>query len=297
MFTPRKRKYSGPEESGEGLTSVSPFAPQGPVTALRVLGHGYSLAIDPDSLHQFIGRSGPPKVDIRLAFPSVSRVHALITRCDTHIKISDLGSKNGVYIPRGGSWFNYSRARNTVHVHVGDRFGLCDVTLLALDDPTKRIIEPLTSFCGPGRHHEIDMGLEGVAKGHMLLLHGSSLEKLRALAVTLHGHSMRRDLPFVEVGSLPDHEAQISRLLASAECGTLFIDMMSPQMVAPYMMRQLTSGRHRIWPIVATAAPTVEEIVACFGIALLQAGHPEFKICSLGLSRFAGNGQQSLIIR
>ena len=211
----------------------------------------------------------------------ISKKHALITQADGHIIVSDLGSKNGISTPYYQSPHHYVKAPR-IEVYVGDRFSLAGVRVLALDEPTARLTRPLAAFCGPERDDELELGLEAVAVGHVLLLHGSQIDRLLDLARQLHDSSMRQLFPFTQVHRAPDDDRDIDELCTAAECGTVFLDMSTPYVLPPRLVRNLFGAHFHLGTIVATTAPTPEEIVACFGQVRRRDVRPGLRICSLG---------------
>ena len=95
MTEPPRRRRRETEESPRGIGGLPPFPPHGPITALRVLGRGFEVALDANHHELRIGREGPPAADVQLPSLSISRVHARLTREFNALEVTDLGSKTG----------------------------------------------------------------------------------------------------------------------------------------------------------------------------------------------------------
>jgi hypothetical protein len=254
----------------------------GPITALRVLTHGFEVPLDPERSELRIGRASPPLVDVQLPLASISGLHALLTRDDHSLKVTDQGSKNGIGYAHGWSPGGYVRSTSLL-VNTGDRFALGGVGLLALDAQTHQIVQPLAAYCGPGAHDEVDDALEAVIRGHMLIVCGSRADELHELSRMLHDHSVRRDFPFTKLDAIPDSDEAIDELCTRAGCGTIFLDLTKPFPVPLRFARNLFSQHFHLWTIVV--APTLDQAVTCLGNACNEPRLVGFHICELGFSR------------
>lgn len=185
------------------------------------LTHGFEVPLEPERSELRIGRASPPLVDVQLPLASISGLHALLTRDEHSLKVTDQGSKNGMGYAHGWSPGGYVRSTSLL-VNTGDRFALGSVGLLALDAQTHQLVQPLAAYCGPGAHDEVDDALETVIRGHMLIACGSRADELHELARMLHDHSVRRDFPFTKVDAIPGSDEAIDELCTRAGCGTIF---------------------------------------------------------------------------
>jgi hypothetical protein len=271
-----------------GIGGLPPFPKAGPITALRVLRHGFAVAVDPQRTELSIGRDGPPSADIRLPLTSISRTHAALTRVGTALEVADRGSKNGV--GRLHSWGSdeYVRCESTL-VNVGDRFALGDVHLLALDELTHQLTLPLSAYCGLGGDDDVDRSLEAVARGHMIVLQGNSGDQLAPIAYAIHNHSTRRDYPFTYLKSLPTSDEAIDDLCTKAACGTIFLDLTIPFALPLRFSRHLFGCHFHLGAIVATNACTDHEAMTCFGQAAIEPKRLGFGLCALGFPRHGWN--------
>ena len=255
----------------------------GPITALRVLGQGFAVAL-PEHMDCTIGRAGPPVTDVQLLHPSISRLHALATQVPRGLLLSDLGSKNGLH--SGDPWDRgeYHSCQRTL-VHVGGRFALGDVELLALDAATEQLTALFTSYCGDGEWEDVDRALEGAARGHMLVLDGARDGDLSTLARAIHGHSVRRDSPFMVIETIPSSPEGIERLCAAAGRGTIYLDLRARQAMPAQLARYLFAPDCHVRAILVAQSP--EEVVERFGPAIVDRPGAR-QVCTVGFRRGDG---------
>lgn len=279
MTRPPTRARRETAEAPRGIGGVPPYPLPGPITAFRVLGHGFEVTLDPARKEQLIGRDGPPNSDIKLPLPSISRVHAMLSRPrEGVLEVTDQGSRNGIGF--ADRWSRCYVRCEVLGLNIGDRFKLGSVPLLALDDQTHKLAKPLTEHFGPGAHEEVDHALEAIANSHMLNFYGQRGDQVVELARTLHEHSMRKDYPFTQVNAVPETEAAITELCTQAGCGTIFLDLTKPFHVPPQFARNLVSDYFHLWPITVTSAP--DEIYTRFRGVFSGATRAGFALCSLG---------------
>jgi len=274
MTKPRGKRRKKPQGAPVRAVRGVRYADRGPITALRVLGQGFELPLDPGRSEFRIGRNGPPATDIQLSFPSVSGVHALIRRIEGDgIEVADLGSKNGV-------WDGYSSAPSQrLTLYASHSFGLGGVGLLALDERTHRLVKPLTEYGGV--HQDVDQALQAVMLGNPLFLCGSRADDVLGLARMLHADSVRRGYPFVKLDELPVSDVAIRRLCARAVYGTVFVDLTKPQQISYKLAEILLSPCYdRFWTIMVM--PHCDMALECFGGTAELAIH---SACKLGFPR------------
>ena len=281
MTTRPRRPRRETAEAPRGIGGEAPFPLRGPITALRVLGHDSVITLDPDRAEFRVGRAGPPMTDVQLALTSISGLHAQLTRRHNALEVKDLGSKNGVAAAR--TWLSpgsqdYARCE-ALFVNVGDCFALGSVGLLALDEPTHQLVQPLTAYCGAAAHDHVDHALQSMFRGYTIVLCGSPAQAALELAQSLHAHSIRKDFPFTTVRSVPDSESAIESLCTQAGCGTILLDLTTPFAVPPLFTRHLLSTHFHLWTIVI--ALTLEDVSACLGEDWFVLG----RWCHLGFPR------------
>jgi len=277
------RKRSDSSETPVVTSDASPHPRAGPITALRVLGQGFTLALpeDLEGMGCTIGRARPPATDVQLRFTSISRIHAYVSQAPGGILVSDMSSKNG--ISAADPWVRsvYHRCQRTL-VHVGGRFALGDIGLLALDAATEQLTAAFTAYCGADAIEDVDRALEAAARGHMLVLDGARDDDLSTLARAIHHHSVRRDYPFTVVETMPSSPAAIARLCDAAGSGTIYLDLREPQSVPSQLARYLFSPQCYLRTIVVALSPL--EVVERFGAAFLD--RPErYRVCTVGFRR------------
>jgi len=269
---------------------LPPFPSHGPIAALRVLGRGFEISLDSNRTELRLGRDGPPLADVQLPLPSISRVHALLTRRSDALEVTDLGSKNGIAYPSpflSHAQQAYVRCERLL-VHVGDRFALGNVPLLALDEQTHQLVQPITAYCGAGAHDDVDGALESILRSHMIILHGSRSDVVLELARTLHAHSIRKGFPFTPINAVPESEAAIEELCTQAGCGTIFLDLTRPFELPLVFARNLFLDHFHLWTIVVT--PVAVDAIRCFGEAWYEPKRQGFSICELRSPGWVGTG-------
>ena len=265
------------------MGDASPHPRPGPITALRVLGEGFAVAL-PGRVEFTIGRARPPTADVHLPIPSISRIHVFATRTPNGLLLRDMNSKNGLgsadpWIPN-----TYTPCPRTI-VHVGGRFALGDVELLALDAATEQLTAPFTAYCGDDEWGDIDRALEGAARGQMLVLGGTRDGDLSTLARAIHDHSVRRDSPFTIVETLPSSPEGVERLCAAAGSGTIYLDLRARQAVPAQLARYLVAPDCHLNAILVAQSP--HEVIERFGPAFRERPLAR-QVCAVGFGRGAG---------
>jgi len=163
---------------------------------------------------------------------------------------------------------------------VGDRLTVRGMMVLALDEPTYQLIEPLTAYCGLGAHDDVDAALAAILWRRPIILHGSRPEDVLELARTIHEHSIRKDFPFTQVNSIPTSDTEIEALCTKAGCGTVFLDLTKPLVLPRPFIRQLFSDHYHLWTL--AVAQTAEDGIRCFG-----PGMDFVPFCTIGFRRVA----------
>lgn len=161
---------------------------------------------------------------------------------------------------------------------VGERFAVRGEPVLALDEPTRQLVEPLTAYCGLGAFGDVDAALEAVLWRRPIILHGARAEDVVELARTIHDHSIRKGFPFVEVKGVPTTDAAIEALCTQAGCGTIFLDLTQPVELPETFLRHLFSDHFHLWTL--AVASSAEDARRCFG-----PGMTFFPLCTLGFRR------------
>jgi hypothetical protein len=160
----------------------------------------------------------------------------------------------------------------------GERFTVRGEPVLALDEPTRQLVAPLTAYCGLGALGDVDAALEAVLWRRPIVLHGARAEDVVELALTIHEHSIRKGFPFIQVSSVPMTDAAIEALCTQAGCGTIFLDFTQPVELPETFLRHLFSDHFHLWTL--AVASTVEDARRCFG-----PGMRFFPVCMLGFRR------------
>jgi hypothetical protein len=147
--------------------------------------------------------------------------------------------------------------------NAGDRFMVKGMTVLALDEPTYQLVDPLTVYCGLGAHEDVDSALAAILWRRPIILRGSRTEEVFELARAIHEHSIRKGFPFTQVNTVPVNDAAIEALCTEAGCGTIFLDLTKPVELPRTFVRNLFSDHFHLWTI--AVAPAAEEACRCFG--------------------------------
>jgi hypothetical protein len=209
MGEQRRRQPRETAEAPVGIGGLPPYPPRGPVTALRVLGHGFEIPVE---------------------------------------------------------------AKRADVLMVGERFTYKGQAVLAIDEPTRQLIEPLTAFGGLGAHADVDEVLMAVlwSPRRPILLHGARVEDVLELARTIHEHTIRKGFPFTLVTAVPTSAAEIEELCTRGGCGTLVFDFTAPvelpQTLVDYLFPERDRDHYHLATIVV--ASTVENARRCFGAGL-----------------------------
>jgi len=135
--------------------------------------------------------------------------------------------------------------------------------VLALDEPTYQLVQPLTVYCGIDAHNDVDSALAAILWRRPIILHGSRSEDVLELARAIHEHSIRKGFPFLRVNTVPTNDAAIEALCTEAGCGTLFLDLTKPVELARTFVRNLFSDHFHLWAIAVAAC--AEDACRCFG--------------------------------
>jgi hypothetical protein len=175
-------------------------------------------------------------------------------------------------------------AKRAEVVMVGERFTYKGQEVLALDEPTRQLIEPLTAFGGLAAHDDVDKVLTTVlwSPRRPILLHGARVEDALELARTIHEHTNRKGFPFTRVTAVPTSAAEIEELCTRGGCGTLVFDFTAPVELPRTLVEYLFPERDRDHYHLATiaVASTVEDARRCFG-----AGLGFYSGCAIGFRR------------
>jgi len=147
----------------------------------------------------------------------------------------------------------------------GDRLTVNGMMVLALDEPTYRLVRPLTAYCGIGAHKDVDFALAAILWRRPLILHGARSGDVIELARTIHEHSIRKGFPFTEVNTVtvPTSDAEIEALCTRAGCGTIFLDLTTPLELPQTFIRYLFSEHFHLWTIAVASA--ADDVRRCFG--------------------------------
>jgi hypothetical protein len=172
-------------------------------------------------------------------------------------------------------------------VTVGASFQFDGQMVLAIDELTRQLIEPLTAYCGLGALDDVDSALAAVLwpwpfPKRPIILHGARSEEVVELARTIHEHTTRRDFPFTQVNTVPTSDVAIEALCTQGGCGTLFLDLTTPVELPPLLLRHLFADqdhdRYHLGTIAVTSV--AEDARRCLG-----PGMEFYPLCTIGFRR------------
>ena len=285
MTEERKRSRRETADAPRGIGGMPPFPRHGPVTSLRVLGVDFDVSLDAHRSEFRLGRDEPPAVDVQLPFPSVSRSHALLTRCEHGLEVTDLKSKHGsgIAVASTSSYDGDYYLEARFFVRPGDRIRFGNVRLLALDAATTLLLPKLTTFCGP--RDDVNRALTAALWNHMIVLCASKGDDVLDLARLLHAQSIRKDFPFTRVDSVPESDTAVDELCTRAGCGTVFLDLTRQFSVPARFVQHLLSDYYHLQTIVA--ASSASEVFERLGDMWEFPRRHSFEVCSLGFPQVA----------
>jgi len=163
-----------------GLVPTLP--PTAAVIGLRVVGTSAQLELSPVQGSFSLGGAARPAVDLSVDGPGVSRLHALLVRKGSKLRVLDQQSTNGTFF-RGHFDPDFEIA-------AGDAFRVSwDVKLLAIDENLKALRARLLWMLGFHAHTEVDAALEAVARNEALLIVGPDGADHEKLADNIHKRS------------------------------------------------------------------------------------------------------------
>jgi len=170
---------------------------------------------------------------------------------------------------------------------VGTEFMFKGLAVLALDEPTRQLIEPLTAYCGLSAHSDVDSALRAILRPYPkrpLILQGARAADVAELARTIHEHTTRKGFPFTQVNTVPTSDAAIEALCTQGGCGTLFLDLTTPVTLPSSLVRHLLANldfssleRDHYHLATIAVASTTHDAFRCFGM--------DDPFCTLGFRR------------
>jgi len=213
------------------------------VVALRVLGEGLELALDPTRGTLTIGSAAAPTVDLHLPGNAVSRRHARIHVEGNRIIIVDAASTNGITL--------HDQRESRFEVVSGQTLGIADKKILAMDE-SLRSLRPALEWClGFDAHLVVDKALSEIAQVSQppILLTGRSGCDQKQLAEAIHRASARRHRIFAAVPPLADRSDE-KRFLVYASGGTAYLDLKTVSRVTAFFANELFGTTYHVRPVV-----------------------------------------------
>ncbi len=227
-----------------------------------MVGADIELALADPRNELIIGSAPYPTADLTVsskmihganAAECISRRHLLVERQHNRLRITDLGSRNGLK--------HMSRREREVELAAGAAFEIGGITLLLMDRHLQRLRPEIAWALGFGAHREVDGALMAVGNDRAIALIGPNDCDQQALARAIHDASARRAEPFTSItsGERSEHLA----MLATAGYGTVFVDLAAAGKVTAAFANALFDKRRGLRPIIA--APDAEAIARRFG--------------------------------
>lgn len=199
------------------------------VTMLHVLDRGMELPVAAATKRFTLGSA--PDCDLIVPDPSLSKLHCLLERRGTALRVTDQGSYNGTYF--GG------RRETTFDIRPGNMFSAAGTRFLALNEEMHRAYPQLVDIVAgendgdvrPGSFTAHSVITAAVNGGHLLITAEPGCDQ-GVLAKIIHAISLRRARDLVELGEVPADRVKQRAILDAASRSTIVVslDAKSPVM-------------------------------------------------------------------
>jgi len=169
------------------------------VTALREMSTGVTWPLSPNRTTFSLGaREG---CDLLVPRDYVSQIHCFLARQGARLRVTDNGSKNGIYLDD----VRYP----TFDIGVGDVFRVASTRLLALSEEMLLATPELGLLMGFDAHDAIDRALQASIRARVIQIAGPSGCRWRAIADVLHRASPHRRDGMVDIGTAVELDAVV----------------------------------------------------------------------------------------
>jgi hypothetical protein len=235
-----------------------------PVTMLKVDGSAVSFELARDRRRFTLGSDAD--CDLSLPGEYLSRLHCVIERRGTKLRVYDQDSKNGTYFK--------GLRESSFDVRPGDTFTAAPVRFLAMSDAMRAAYPTLVEIVGAEEEHALHVTETSWPSASAVLVYAMGTRNLlitgepgcdqRRLAWTIHGASLLHGRPIVAIDRIPDERAAQRELLERAARTTLVltIDKSTPVVDAAFASMVFSSELHIR---TVTIAPSIEKARAVLG--------------------------------
>lgn len=245
---PSRRRRRVTDQMPIGPFGIPPFHAEA-TAALRFIGRGFSVALDPAKAIEVLGSAYPPEVDVHLPFPSIHRRHAVIRRPlaegTTALFVERADPACAVGLLHGNYFIDESAE---FPVRRSDRFRIGDVDVMCLGESAAGLEQPLAKY-GASTHNAIDDLLKAVETFSPIVLEAST-RTAHEVAELLHHGTQKRGRPFFVPGSLARRKGHVDALLREADCGTVFVrEHVLAGAPEEFLSALLDKDDYHVWPI------------------------------------------------
>lgn len=220
------------------------FADEDAITWIAEYDAGVAYELPPKAM---VTVGGSRRCDITIPGRNLSKVHCLLERRTSRLRIYDQDSQNGVFFA--------GRKLDVADLNPGDVFKLPPMTFLALNEEMRAHRPALVEILGNNFQPTPDRMLVDAVKGssHLLITGEPGCDQTR-LARVIHAVSLRRKEPLVEVTAVPDERAKQRAIVDAASRSTLVLTVDGAALIDPTFVSMILSPSYLIRVIVI--APT-----------------------------------------
>ena len=193
------------------------------VTSLQIFGSATEFPLLANVKRFTLGSAADCDVSVRE--PSLSKLHCLLERRGTALRVTDQGSYNGTYFD--------GRRETTFDLRPGNTFTASGLRFLALNDEMRAAYPRLVDILGgeddrevrPGTFSPHDLILAAIGGAHALITGEPGCDQMQ-LAQIIHSISLRRGHELVELsGDVPADRVKQRAILDRASRSTIVISL------------------------------------------------------------------------
>lgn len=230
------------------------------VTALEIYATGVTFELPRERKTFTIGASADR--DIAIPDKFLSALHCVLERRGTGLRVHDQDSHNGTFFA--------GRRETTFDLRPGDTFTAASVRFLAMNEEMRAAMPVFGDLLGTdhgddaggGRKESSDLVLVATSGVHVLIT-GEPGSGQALLARTIHGISLLRARPLVELANLPDDRRQQRAIIDRAARSTLVITIgpKSPVMDAAFVSMVFSPSFNIRVIVIAPSASKAEDVL------------------------------------
>lgn len=189
--------------------------------------------------------------DICVSGKHISFSHALLERLDNRIRVTDLGSKNGLTF--------CGRKERQFWISPGDTFSIDETVFYALNEEMRVARPVVAEILGPQRTADIDDVMIAVVHGNRVLVLAEAGCDQEQLGHAIHNASLRRGHNFDMVGPAPSGEQLDPKRVERVKNGTMVLRLESGGKLDPAFVDALLEPAWNVRPIIC--ARTVRDAI------------------------------------